>query len=512
LKEKEMKIIGNCPRFSVRFSPRILCLASLVCGCILSAQAQTANVVNSDDEFDLNCFTVIVGREASADGSVFIAHNEDNNGDPIVDWHKVPRIKHPAGQKRALLSGEFIEEPQEAWGYLWITVSKYNGEQYINEWGVAITSDASRSKETNGNGKITPSLRRDVIERARTAREAVQIAGALIEKYGYSDSGRVYSIADPNEAWVLEVVNGKHWIAKRVPDDEVVAIPNYYVIDTVDLKDTANYLSSPDIIDYAIAKGWYDPASGQPFNFRRAYCRPDKLEGVHNIARRWMAMVILSEKYYKFYDEFPFSFKPKKKIGLADIMQVLGNHYEGTEFEMHPAYNNGCPHSSTTTMRICSKQNNFGSIIQLRKWLPVDIGAIMWVAPKYPCIQPYIPWYYGVTKISPFYEKEDYRAAIANYLVKDKDYRSLYPNHAYWTFVDFALKIDSCYGKQAAGVKQWKQAFEEDIFKAVQPQEKKIIEEYKTNPANAQKMLTDLTNGFAEKALSDTKKKLSELK
>jgi dipeptidase len=225
-----------------------------------------------------------------------------------------------------------------------------------------------------------------------------------------------------------------------------------------------------------------------------------------------MAINMLSKDGCRFYGEFPFSFKPKKKLGLADLMQVLGNHYEGTEFEMHPAWDNGCPHSNTTTTRICNQQTNYSCITQLRKWLPVDVGAVMWVAPRYPCIQPYIPWYYGIDKISPSYEKEDYRAAIANYLVKDKDFRSLYPSHGYWTFVDFASKINSCYGKQAPIVRQWKQAFQEDIFKVVQTQEKNIIDVYKINPADAQKMLTELTNGFAEKALSDTKKKLSELK
>lgn len=502
----------NPVRPSGRF--RFLWLAGLVCGWVLSAPAQTADAAGRfpDRGLELNCFTIVVGRGASADGSVLVAHNEDNPGDPIVDWHKVPRINHLPGQKRALLSGDSIEEPQEAWGYLWISVSKYNGEQYVNEWGVAITSDSSRSKETNGIGRIGTSLRRDVIERARTAREAVQIAGSLIEKYGYSDSGRVYAIADPGEAWVLEVVNGKRWIAKRVPDDEMVVIPNYYVIDAVDLKDAAHCLSSPDIIDYAIGKGWYDPTSGKPFNFRRAYGRSDRMEAVFNIARRWMAMSLLSEKYYKFYDEFPFSFKPKKKVGLADLMGILENHYEGTEFEMHPAYNHGCPHSSTTTMRICNQLDNFSSIVQLRQWLPVDIGAVMWVAPRYPCLQPYIPWYYGINSISPFYEKEDYRAAITNYLVKDKDYRMLYPNHGYWTFVDFASKIDSRYGEQAAGVRQWKKAFEADLVKTLAAQERSIIEMYKTNPAAARKTLTELTKGLAEKALLETKNELNGLK
>ena len=255
--------------------------------------------VNGQSEFDLNCYSILVGKNASTDGSVFFAHNEDDMGQNFVDLHKVPRINHKLGEKQIFMNGtDSIDEVSETFGYLWITGAVYNEEQYLNEWGVAITSNSSRSKVVNGNGRIEHNLRRLVAERARSAREAVKIAGSLVEKYGYASSGRVYSIADPKEAWVFEVTEGKHWIARKVPDDEVVIIPNYYVIDDFNISDTLNYLSSHDIIEYAVSNGWYDPKTDKSFNFRKAYCRKDRFEAVFNIARKWIILNKLSEKQY----------------------------------------------------------------------------------------------------------------------------------------------------------------------------------------------------------------------
>jgi dipeptidase len=463
----------------------------------------------SQQDNDFSCFTILVGKNASADGSVLVGHNEDNYGDTFTDWHKLPRIKHKPGNYQVFLSGDSIAEIEQTNACLWITVSQFNAEQYLNEWGVTITSDASRSNVIDGNGRIVQCLRKIVAERAHTAREAVQLAGSLVDKYGYDNSGRIYSIADPNEAWALEVVNGCHWVAARVPDDEIVLVPNYYVIDYIDLSDSVNFLASADIIGYAVLQGWFDPENGEPFNFRKAYCRSDRMYSMTNIARKWAALNILSEKQYGIYDEFPFSFRPKHKVGIRDMMIVLQNHYEGTEFEMNPAYSNGDPHNNTTTMRICSKNNTFSTIAQLRNWLPVDIGCILWTAPRYPCIQPYIPWYYGITKIPAGYENEGYELALENFLNKDRNFRELYPDAGYWVFRDFASQVEKNYGEQIDALKTWKEQFQSEAFLATSAGEAEIAEIYQTDPETARKKLTEITTSFAEKALSETKRRLA---
>jgi dipeptidase len=465
--------------------------------------------LTGQNKSDLNCFSVLVGKNASVDGSVFFAHNEDDEGENFVDIHKVTGIRHNPGEKQIFVDSlDSISEVSETYGYLWISGSAYNEEQYLNEWGVAITSDGGRSKVVKGEAKIQHNLRRLVIERARSAREAVKIAGKLVEQYGYTKSGRDYLIADPNEAWVFEVTYSKHWIAKRVPDDEVAIVPNYYVINDFDVSDTVNYLSSPDIIEYALSNGWYDPKTDKNFNFRQVYGQPYRQEATFNIARKWVILNMLSEKQYKPDDDFPFSFKPKQKVTIQELMAALQNHYEGTQFTNKPS-SSGSPHSNRMdTLTVCNGLNDYSCITQLRSWLPADIGNILWIAPRYPCMQPFIPWYYGITNISPDFEKIPYTEALRDYNIKLAGYKKRHPGHACWVFDDFATKIDNSYNDEIKPVREWKTGFERNIFKTLKEKESEIINVYKSNPDKARKMLTELSNNFAEKALGDTKKKL----
>lgn len=471
------------------------------------------------DEPGHNCFTILVGKNASTDGSVFIAHNEDDlNDHNFVDLHKVPRIRHKAGEWQVFLGNtDSLDEVAETFGYFWITGSKYAEEQYLNEWGVAITSNSSQSKVLNGNGRIDHNLRRIVIERARTAREAVTIAGIIVEKFGYATSGRIYSIADPNEAWVFEVANGKHWIARRVPDDEIVIVPNYYVIDDFQKADTVNFLSSPDLVDYATANGWYDPHNASTFNFRNVYGHKNRLAATWNIGRKWVILNQLADKQYDFSADFPFSIKPKHKVNIQTLILALQNHYENTGLEHDPSLDNGSPHlrggiGVNDTLSVCNIYNDYSCITQLRSWLPAGIGNIMWIAPRYPCIQPFIPWYYGMNTISPHYEKATYKEALENYNNKNRNYIELYPGHACWVFDELANKVDNCYGKEIKSLRGWRDKFQADILRTITEKESRIVGMYESDHGKALQVLTDLTNDCAERALNETKENLSRLK
>jgi dipeptidase len=466
-----------------------------------------------------NCFTILVGKNASTDGSVLVAHNEDDlNDHNFVDLHKVPRIRHEAGEKHVFLfNRDSTDEVEETYAYFWITGSKYAEDQYLNEWGVAITSNSSRSNVENGNGRVDHNLRRIVIERARTAREAVTIAGMLVEKYGYASSGRVYSIADPNEAWVLEVANGPHWIARRVPDAEVAIIPNYYVIDDFHEGDTANYLASPDIVEYAVRNGWYDPHKETSFNFRKVYGHKDRTDAIWNIARKWVILNQLAPTRYDVNADFPFSIKPERNVDILALINALGTHYENSPFACDSTVDGGSPHRRCgfgvhDTLTVCNRYNDFGCITQLRSWLPAEIGNVLWIAPRYPCIQPFIPWYYGTTEISPDYEKALYTNALANYNNKNLDYIGLYPNHACWVFDDFASRVDSCYDKEIGEIREWKNHHQMDISGAVNKIESAIVTMYTSDRAGALQELTDLSNHFAGRALNETREALRRVR
>jgi dipeptidase len=469
--------------------------------------------------FAQECFTVVVGKNASADGSVLIAHNEDDmNEHNFVDLHKVPRRIHAHGERQVFLFGrDSIDEVRETYSYFWITGSQYNEDQYLNEWGVAITSNSSRSNVENGNGRIEHDLRRIVIQRARTAKEAVRIAGMLVERYGYASSGRIYSIADPNEAWIFEVANGKFWIARRVPDDQIVIVPNYYVIDDFHGRDTANYLVSPGLIEYAEQKGWYDPRREQTFNFRKAFGRKDRLDALWNIGRKWVVLDRLAAEHFSITADFPFSVKPKRKVDLQTLMLILGNHYENTPLHYDTTSSPGSPHHRNSfgvcdTMTVCNVYTDFSLVVQLRGWLPTEIGNVMWIAPRYACIQPFIPWYFGVTRISPDFEKATIEDALANVNNKNRPFRELYPTDACWAFDDMANRVDSSSVSERDSMRKWRDAFQAEVFEGVMRGEREAGELISSHPENGLEIVTRLSNDFADRALRETRERLAGMK
>ncbi len=477
-------------------------LALLFYGIQLLAQ-------NNISENYRNCFTVLAGKNTTVDGSVLLAHNEDDGGKFLVDWYKVPRISHKSGEKLILQKGAELEQAEETYGFLWLEIPSLQfSDSYINEWGVTIVSNGCPSKETEGeltDGGIGYYLRRIMAERAKTAKEAVKIAGEIIDKFGYLSSGRTYSIADVNEAWMLAVVKGKHWVAQRLPDDSVAVIPNYYTITKINLKDTVNFLGSPDIIDYAIKKGWYNPSCGNDFNFRLAYGSEQSLHALWNIPRHMQAINLLSEKQYGYYNQLPTTFRPKGKVSVKTLETVLENHYEGTQFEMNPEYNNGNPHKNII-MRICSASNRYGFVAQLRNWMPVDIGAVLWIAPRRPCVQPFTPWYLGIEKIPEEYSRGDYKKAIKNHFNNSNNLREQYPNHAYWTFVDYSDRIDSDYTNRINKIKESKVALEKDLLNNQTGFEKEVLNIYKKNPKTARLKLTEYTSKIANEIFKNTEK------
>jgi len=479
---------------------------------ILLLTAATPTVWTQEAK-EANCFSMLAGKNASIDGSVMIAHNEDDWGDLYVDWHKVPRIKHEPGSMVRLQFGGEVEQVPETWSFFWLQMPDMQfSDSYMNEWGVTIASNQCISKEEEGeisDGGIGYFLRRIMAERARSARQAVEIGGALVERFGYHYSGRTYIIADPDEAWMMAVVKGKHWVAQRIPDDHIAIIPNYYTIQEIDLRDEENFLGSPDIISYAIDRGWFDPKQGKRFNFREAYAAPRALMGIWNIPRHMDAINQFADIEYHYYDNFPFSFAPGHKISHADIMEVMDAHGEGTQFEVSPNYNNGNPHD-TEIKRVCSGGNQYGFVAQLRKDLPAPIAHVMWLAPKRPCIQPFTPWYVGVTEIPQAFSRGNPRSCLASHF-KEANLKERTANKAYWAFKSFADACDANYLDLAPSMKDFKRPFMEEVLKKQPVFEQVFSEMYGADPESAIKMLNTFVGGLAMQILEHTRQKNHEL-
>jgi dipeptidase len=339
------------------------------------------------------CFAVIVGSRASADGSVLVGHNEQNDGRRVLNFRRSPRQRFAEGAIVQLRRGGTLPQVRETYAFLW---SENPGlefsDSYLNEWGVAIVSDGCPTREDSyeallargeiRSGGIGYMLRRLVAERARTSREGVQLAGGLIERFGYVDSGRTYVIADPKEAWLLSVVRGRRWVAQRVPDDAVVVLPNVHIIAEVNLEDRDNFLSSPDLIDYAIQRGWFDPKGGERFCFREVYgaSRDDPPDPRQ---QRGQQMVTGRSVGWPPEKPLPFAVRPARKLTVADVIEVLRDR------------DSSPPISHPLTQE--------AAVFQLRAGLPREVGCIYWRTTCEPSTSVLTPWYAGITETPQCY-------------------------------------------------------------------------------------------------------------
>ena len=393
------------------------------------------------------CFSLAAGKKTTVDGAVLFGHNEDDGGTLVTRLHLIPRQLHEPGEVIEMWdTGTIIPQVEETYAFIWSEMPNFSfSDSYLNEWGVAIASDASGSKETSPydltQGGIAYWLRRLVPERARTAREGVLIMGEAIENYGYASSGRTYTVSDPTETWLVAVVAGRHWVAQRVPEKEVAVLSNRYNIRQVDLSDTDNFLASPDLIDYAIAQGWYDPDAGEPFDFGQAYGRPSSQTSESNTIRQWMGIFLLTGDSYPL-DDLPFSVKPNRKLAVSDIIHILRSHYEGTQYDQttdEVLDQFGDPHHTPVRV-ICTASTQESFVMQQRDHMPTFIGNIYWRTQGRPCEGVYVPWYLGILEIPTPYAVGE--PARYNSPLEDRYYD---PDSAYWVYNRMNTLVDMDY-------------------------------------------------------------------
>ena len=373
-------------------------LCSFALAAVVFAAVLGASVKSQDNS---NCFSIVVGKYASFDGHVMAAHNEDDWPPQVVNHHKVSRRQHQPGDSITLLNGGRVEQVAETWSYIWSEMPGLRfSDSYLNEWGVSVFSDACPSREDKPeltDGGISYYLRRLVAERARSAREGVHVAASLVERFGYDGSGRTYIIADTTEGWFFCAVNGKHWAARRVPDDSVAMIANTYTIREMDLGDTVNFLASSDLVEYATARGWYGRPAGSKFDFAAVYSDSTNTVDLRNTGRQWAGYRhVLSAIPIPSEDEnsLPFCVAPEKKLHPRDLMRILRDHYEATPF-LQPESLTSHTHDQSITP-ICRRDTQTSFVLQLRRGLPVEVGCVYWVCLGSPCASVYLPYYFGL--------------------------------------------------------------------------------------------------------------------
>ena len=341
------------------------------------------------------CMTLVVGKKVSATGRVIVGHNEDD-GTPLWIRHGiVPAADWPAGTCLPASAGCNAKIPQAAhtlgcyWSEVKFSCGDGNADSFLNERGVLVVSNSgAMSKEPTDDptlvteGDVKFNLRRVVGERATSARDGARLVCELVEKYGYAQSARIYTVADADEAWMVQVVRGRNYAMARCPDDRVTVMPNVYTVGRrSDFPEGALFFSK-GLVENAKRKGNWD-GTGE-FDFAAAYQGfwPNQPTNVfdcypNSVGRSHQAVRFLTGRDFPMRARLPFAVKPNRTISAADLRTLLSSHNAPLKDGRH----------EFTTYSICAPSTIESSVCELGA-TPKD--ATLFVALGHGCEKPYL--------------------------------------------------------------------------------------------------------------------------
>jgi len=510
----------------MKFKRLSLVVATLTLMLILSGL-----VVYADSEQELGgCTSLAVSPGATVDGSAMCTHTDDSGSDTFyvsivreADWE--PGTMRPVlnytdrgplyhVDKPIYQTGEI---PQVAHTFAYTNTSY----SFQNEMGVGMGEStiggANECRNSNGMFEQTE-LMRVALERATTAREAIQIMGSLAEKYGYISSGEMRAVIDGNEAWVFEIYGpgalwtpdsgkpGTVWVAQKVPDGEIAVCANKSVIGAIDLKDTENFMASSNIYSLAEELGLWDPKSGIEFKVYDTYGKSSY--GVANSRRVWRVFDLLtpSIKRSPWVWHYPFSVKPDKPVSAQDIIRITRDVLEGTEFDMTTGLaagpfadpfryavrkGEGLPGSFGAERCLTKPWATWSTVVVARKDMPPWIGSLVWFAYDYALTACYMPIYAGTTVMPKSFATGR----------RGGGYDVLSRESAWWAFQVVANYAQRIWSYMFEDIKVVRDSLEADFF-ALQPTiEKAALELYEKDPALARTFITNYTNSCANRSV-----------
>lgn len=376
------------------------------------------------------CTNLLVGKLASNDGSTMITYSADSYAlyGELYHW---PAKKYGAGEMLKVYewdTGKYLGEIKQV-------RETYNVVGNMNEHQLAIaeTTFGGREELTDTEGIIDyGSLIYITLQRAKNAREAVKIMTELVAEYGYYSGGESFSVADPNEIWVLEMIGkgkgnkGAVWVAVRIPDDCISAHANQARIQQFPLNDPENCIYSEDVISFARDKGYYT-GTDKDFSFAKAYNPLDFGGQRYCEARVWSFFNRYNKNMAHFVsyakgetkDPMPLYIKADRKLSLADLQEMMRDHYEGTDLDWRFDIGAG-PFESpyrwaplgweVDSVKYCNErpiatqQTGFTFVAQMRRWLPNPIGGILWFGVDDAAQTVFTPMYCSITEIPECYK------------------------------------------------------------------------------------------------------------
>ena len=468
------------------------------------------------------CTNFLVGKKASADGSVFISYSADSYGMSGFVAH-FPAATYPQGAMRDVYdwdTGVFLGQIPEA-------RVTYNVLGNINEYQVAIaeTTFGGRPELVDTTGIIDyGSLMYIALQRSKTAREAIDVMTSLVQEYGYYSSGESFSIADPNEVWVLELIGkgnvekGAVWVAVRIPDDCISAHANQARIRKFNMKDKENVLYSKDVVKFARKMGYYS-GSDADFDFAAAYCPADFGGLRYCDARAWSFFNMFADadmsKYIPWVsgdataEPMPLYFKPKAPLTLQDVQKGMRDHYEGTPFDITNDLGAGpfkmpyrvSPLSCEVDGKeyfnerpISTFQTAFTFVAQLRSFMPNAVGGVMWFGTDDANMVVYTPVYCCATTVP-----QCYSARYADPV--EFSWKS-----SFWVFNWVSNMIYPKYSMVIDDMRAVQSELEGRIYEQSRKVEADALLAIKESPKYAVNILTDFTCNSAELALEEWKK------
>ena len=465
------------------------------------------------------CTNFIVGKKASADGSVMCTYNADDYGMFIGLAHYAAGT-HAKGTMRKIIDwdtkkyhGEIPEAPQT-----------YNVIGNINEFQVTIgeTTYGGREEMVDTTGIIDyGSLIYIALQRSKTAREAIKVMTGLAEKYGYNSEGETFTICDPNEAWIMEMMgcggDKKQkvvWVAVRIPDDAISGHANQSRIGVFSQYKT-EVLHSKNVVSFAKEKGWYK-GSDKDFSWKNTYAFPDfsgrricdarvwSFFNHHKDMSRWLAWALGKDKNA---EDMPLWIIPDKKVSVKDLEADMRDHYEGTVMSVADGSDIGggiwqMPYRPTPLFYkvngkqyfnerpTSTQQTGFSYVSQMRSWMPREIGGVLWFGNDDGNMVAYTPIYCGNT-VQP----ECYNTPGA-------DAVTFSMKNAYWVCNWVSNMVYPRYSLMFPSLKQVRDSLENDYLANQQAVEAKAQELYKTDKAQALSYLNAYSNEKAQQMLA----------
>ena len=487
-------------------------LKDIALAALISASAMEASA----------CTNLIVGKKASVDGSVLVSYNADDYG-MFGHLCHYPAGMHKKGEMRKIFdwdTGEYHGEIPEA-------PVTYNVIGNINEFQLSIgeTTYGGREEMVDTTGILDyGSLIYVTLQRAKTAREAISIMTSLVEKYGYCSSGETFSICDPNEAWIMEMMGtgpgskGVVWVAVRIPDNAICAHANQSRIGKFDMKDKKNVFYSKNVISYARKMGWFTGKDAD-FSWKNTYARPDFSGRRFCDARVWSFF----NHYQKGFDRYlpwalgkdpnaedmPLWIIPDRKLSVHDVEMGMRDHYEGTALALDTTNVGGgiyqMPYRPTPLQfkvdgktyfnerPISTQQSAFSFVSQLRSWMPREIGGVIWFGNDDANMIAYTPVYCGNT-VQP----ECYNTPGADAVTfSDKN--------AFWVCNWVSNMVYPRYSQIFPELKIVRDSLEASYFAQQADFEKKAMELYATDKQAALRLLNEYSVDKAQQMLAEWK-------